>query len=108
VVWPGTAGVLGVQSCTSDRRLGPARVEKKERGGAVLLALDTELGFSEKLRSGYGAGVSPQTAKPRYELVPPKCACQGESKNSSVQKERRDSEICEIQNKNATADGLGG
>jgi len=30
VVWPGAAGVLSVQTCTSDRRLGPARMEKKE------------------------------------------------------------------------------
>src|SRR5260370_2758689 len=46
-------------------------------------------GLIKKLRSDYGAGVSPQTAKPRHELVPRECGCQGESKNSSVQNERQ-------------------
>src|SRR5882724_7876014 len=43
MLWPGTAGVLGVQFCTSDRRLGPARAEKTSRGRTALLALDAEL-----------------------------------------------------------------
>jgi hypothetical protein len=55
----------------------------------ALLTLDVELDLLTKLLSDFEAGVSPQTAKPRNDPVPLKCECQGESKNSSVQKELR-------------------
>src|SRR5437899_8778062 len=42
----------------------------------------------EILRSDCGAGVSPETAKPRHDRVPRERGCQGESGNSSVQKEQ--------------------
>ena len=88
-MWPGTAGVLSVQSCTSDRRLVSARVEKKEPRRYCPFSARCGAWLSKKLRSDYGAGVPPHTAKPRLELVPRECACQGQSKNSSGQMERR-------------------
>jgi hypothetical protein len=52
----------------------------------------------KKLPSDCGAGVSPQTAKPRHDGVPQECGCQEESNNTSVQKRGGgDAEICEIE-----------
>jgi hypothetical protein len=36
----------------------------------------------------FEAGVSPQTAKPRHDPVPPERVCQGQSRNSFSQKKR--------------------
>src|SRR6267143_6030594 len=60
---------LGVQSCTSDRKLGPARVERKEPRRYSPLRTRCRAWLLKKLRSDYGAGISPQTAKPRHERV---------------------------------------
>ncbi len=89
VAWPGTAGVLGVQSGTSDRRLGSAQMEKKEPRRYCPFSAQCGARLFKQLRSDYEAGVSPQKAKSRHGHVPRECGCQGESKNSSVQKERR-------------------
>ena len=82
MVWPGTAGVLGVQTCTSDRRWGPARGTREEPNWFCPLSARCGAWPLTKLRSDYEAGVSPQTAKPQHELVLPFCACQGQSHNS--------------------------
>ena len=62
----------------------PISGEKLPRRNSPL-ALDAKLGATENCAGIYKAGVSPQTAKRRKNLVPQKCACQAESKNSSAQ-----------------------
>lgn len=89
-MWPGTAGVLGVRTCTSDRRCGaPRKGIKRNRGGSALLSARCGAWPLKKLRSDYEAGVSPRTAGLRHHPVLRERACQGESKDSFVQKERR-------------------
>src|ERR1700680_2623548 len=82
-----------MQTCTSDRKLGPARGNKKQPKRFCPLSARCGAWPLKKLRSEYEAGVSPQTAKPRHDRVPRECACQGESKNSSVQKEQRNTRM---------------
>src|SRR5882762_4950271 len=65
---------------------GPARVKKKEPRSFCPPSARCEAWPLRKLRSDYEAGVSPQTAKTRSELVPRECVCQGKSKDSFVQK----------------------
>ena len=83
----GTAGVLGVQTCTSDRRVGPAQRNKKEPKWFCPLRARCGAWPLKKLRLDYEAGVSPQTAKPQDDPVPIECACQGQSKLSFAQQD---------------------
>jgi hypothetical protein len=64
-LWPGTAGVLGVQTCTSDRRSDPVPGNKKEPSRFCPLSARCGAWPLKKLHSDYEAGVSPQTAKPQ-------------------------------------------
>src|SRR6266403_1144899 len=89
VLWPGTAGVLGVQSCYVGQKVKP-RVSGEKRAEDVLPSWRSMQGLTvKKLPSDGGAGVAPQTAKPRDDGVPQECGCQGESNDASVQKDRR-------------------
>jgi hypothetical protein len=63
--------------------------EKEAEEVLSLLALDAELDFRRNCARTTERESRLKRAKLRHELVPPKCACQGESKNSSVQNERR-------------------
>jgi len=77
------------RSCTSDRKSGSARGNKKEPRRFCPLSARCGARPLKKLHSDYEAGVSPQTAKSPHDPVPRERACQGESKDSLVQKERR-------------------
>src|SRR5712692_2704188 len=77
--------------CGPVRRTGgwaPREGMKRNRVGSALLALGAMLGLKETA-FGLRRRVSLRTARLRWELVLQECACQGESKDSSVQKERR-------------------
>src|SRR2546422_5025078 len=68
------------RSCTSDRKSGSARGNKKEPRRFCPLSARCGAWPLKKLHSDYEAGVSPQTAKSPHDLVPREPACQGESK----------------------------
>src|SRR5260370_41104950 len=74
---------------TSARKSGFGRGNKKEPRRFCPLSARCGARPLKKLHSDYEAGVSPQTAKSPHDLVPREPACQGESKDSLVQKERR-------------------
>lgn len=73
-----------VRSCTSDRRLGPARRNGKEVDGSGFLTLAAELALKNAF--GLQSGASPTTAKLLCHAVPRERACQGELEDLSVQK----------------------
>jgi hypothetical protein len=105
---PETAAVLGVQSRTSDKKLGPHEWIERSRRRTDLLALNAQLAYSRNCARTTKQESRLTRRNLGTSLFPGECACQGESKNSSVQNERQDSEICETKNKNVAAAGLGG